>query len=122
VTSFFKPFLIFISAIIVLIVILSKTTLSVYINSVTWCILAYFILLTIGFHYGLLLASKGNPQQFIRYYMGATSFKLLIHLGVIIVYCLFHRSEAVRFIISFFIFYLAFTVFEVIAIKKSFKK
>lgn len=120
--SFLKSFSIFTLAIILLLIILTKTDASLYIGIVTWFIFGYFVLLTAAFHYGLLMASKGNAQQFVRYYMGATTFKLLLHLGVIIVYCLLNRNDAVRFIISFSLFYLAFTVFEFTAVRKSFKK
>jgi len=121
-SSFFKSFFIFIASIALVMVVLSKTAASFYIDSATWGILGYFTLLTAAFHYGLMKSSKGNPQQFVRYYMGAKSFKLLFHLVIIIIFCLFHRSEAVRFIISFAIFYFVFTVFEFTAVKRSFKK
>lgn len=121
-TSFLKSISFFTLAFAVFIFILTLTNAGAYIDSLTWMILAYFILLTCVFHYGLLISSKGNPQQFVRYYMGATSFKLLIHLVVLIIYCLFHRSEAVRFIISFALFYFVFTVFEFAAVRKTFKK
>lgn len=121
-SSFLKSISIFTVAFALLIIILTLTNVGAYIDSVTWMILAYFVLLTTGFHYGLIIASKGNPQQFVRYYMGATSFKLLIHLVVLIIYCLFHRNEAVRFIISFALFYFVFTVFEFTAVKRNFKK
>jgi hypothetical protein len=120
VASFFKSLFIFTAVLVVLLFVLAKST--EYINNATWFILGYFVFITAGFHYGLTMASKGKPQQFVRYYMGATSFKLLFHLAVLIIYCLFHRDEAVRFIIAFALFYFAFTVFEFSAVRKSLKK
>lgn len=82
-----------------------------------WGILAYFTILTFVFHLGMIRSAKGDPakagKNFIRYYMAATSFKLLIHLTVILVYCVTHKLTAVPFIISFMICYAVFTVFEV---------
>src|SRR4051812_28237676 len=118
--SFIKLLAVFAMLSCLLLIALSKTTL--YIDSVTWAIFGYFTLLTAGFHYGLTKAAKGRPQQFVRYYMGATSFKLLIHVIVLIIYCIFHRNDAVRFIITFAVCYLAFTVFEFFAVKRSFNK
>src|SRR5262245_24639414 len=118
--QFFKSLAIFAAIVCIVLVALGKTT--TYVDSVTWGIFGYFVLLTAGFHYGLLTSSKGKPQQFVRYYMGATSFKLLIHIVVMIVYCIFNRQDAVRFILSFAVFYLAFTVFEFMAVKRSFRK
>lgn len=79
-----------------------------------WQILAYFSVLSFSFHYGLVKSSTGRPQNFIRYYMAATTFKLLIHLGVILVYSMTHKEKAIPFIISFMIAYALFTTFEVL--------
>jgi hypothetical protein len=74
--------------------------------------LIYFFLLTLGFHYGLMQSVRGRPQNFVRYFMGGTTLKLLLHLSVIIIYSLTHRKEAMNFILSFFILYLFFTIYE----------
>ena len=83
-----------------------------------YLILAYFFLITLSFHYGLLTSLKGRPQQFVRYFMGATTFKLLFHAAVVIIYSLLNRAEAIHFILTFFVVYLFFTAYEVrIALK-----
>jgi L-asparagine transporter-like permease len=76
-------------------------------------IIGYFFILTVSFHYGLLRSMKGRPQDFIRYFMGATTFKLLIHLAVVVVYALLHREQALPFILSFFALYILFMIYEV---------
>src|SRR4051812_16422922 len=76
-------------------------------------IIAYFFVLTVSFHYGLLRSMKGRPQEFVRYFMGATTFKLLIHLAVVVVYALLHREHALPFILSFFAVYILFMIYEV---------
>lgn len=81
--------------------------------NIRWGLIAYFVLMTFGFHAGLEAASKGKPAVFIRYYMGATSFKLLIHLGVILAFAFSYKQFAVPFIISFIVYYMLFMVFEV---------
>lgn len=73
----------------------------------------YFLLLTAIFHFGLVKASSGKPALFIRYYMAATSFKLLIHMMLLVVLALFYKAEIVRLTVTFLVFYLFFTVFEV---------
>lgn len=83
-----------------------------------WQILAYFSIMSFGFHYGLVKSSVGRPQNFIRYYMAATTFKLLIHLAVILVYTLTHKTQAIPFIISFMVAYAIFTAFEVFTAMK----
>jgi hypothetical protein len=102
--------------------IASVTFAGTKINYISWLILFYFVIVTIIFHFGLLKSSEGKPQAFIRYYMGATTFKLFIHVVVILMYCLFNRNDAVRFIITFLIFYILYTVFEVWVSAKRFRK
>lgn len=75
----------------------------------------YFFLLSAVFHYGLVRASAGRPAVFVRYYMGATTLKLFIHLGVLLVFAFLHREKLFPFAITFLCQYLLFTVFEVIS-------
>ena len=83
-----------------------------------WQILGYFSMISFGFHYGLVRSSVGRPQNFIRYYMAATTIKLLIHLSVILAYALTHKEKAISFIISFMVAYAIFTAFEVVTAMK----
>ncbi len=91
------------------------------VDSVTWILLLYFIFVTLAFHYGLVSSAKGRPQVFIRYYMATTTFKLLLHMGVIIIYALFNKEDAIRVISSFLVFYIIFTAFEVTLAWKQFR-
>jgi hypothetical protein len=88
----------------------------------TWLIFTYFLGLTLAFHLGLVRSAKRRAQDFIRYYMASTTLKLLLHMGVIIIYSLFNKADAVRFIITFLIFYLLFTTFEVAVVWKKFRR
>ena len=68
---------------------------------------------TVTFHTGLARASSKSGQVFVRYFMGATSMKLLVFMMIIVVYALINRSTAFAFILHFLIFYMLYTVFEV---------
>lgn len=91
------------------------------VDIITWTLLFYFLFVTLIFHFGLVHASKGRPQAFVRYYMASTTFKLLLHMGIILIYALFNKTDAVRFISSFLIFYIIFTAFEVAVAWKQFR-
>ncbi len=91
------------------------------VDIITWLLLFYFLFITFVFHFGLVHASKGRPQVFVRYYMASTTFKLLLHMGIILIYALFNKTDAVRFITSFLIFYVIFTAFEVAVAWKQFR-
>jgi len=124
-----KDFLRFLKAIFIFsaIVACGLYVVSIYspagtITKISWILFFYFLLITIVFHYGLLSSSVGKPQAFIRYYMGATTFKLFIHIFVILIYGLLRRETAVRFIITFLVFYFLYTGFETIYAAKKFRK
>jgi hypothetical protein len=93
-----------------------------WVGNSSWAMLAYFFVLTAAFHWGLLGSSKGNPLAFIRYYMGATSFKLLIHLGILVLYAFFFGQHVVRFIVTFLFGYVLYTGLEVFLSWKRFRR
>lgn len=81
------------------------------------------------FHAGATLLSymviqkkvKDTPTKFVNVYLGSTTVKLLLYLGVLMTYALMNLSDAVNFIISFFVLYVIFTVFEVIQLTRLMK-
>ena len=93
--------------------ILSKIFSSNLVQPHFYFIVIYFFLTTLIFYYGLVLSLKGRPQQFVRYFMGASTFKLLIHVAVVVIYSLFNRTNAMSFILTFFAVYLLFMIYEV---------
>lgn len=90
--------------------------------NITWYLYAYFCIITLLFHYGIVATTKARPQVFIRYYMAATTIKLLLHLGIIIWYSFVNRPMATRFILTFMIIYVLFTVFEIIAVWRQMRR
>ncbi|MGE5384230.1 MAG: hypothetical protein ACM3PX_12435 [Omnitrophica WOR_2 bacterium] len=61
---------------------------------------------------------RQSPQKFVTYYLANTTVKLILFLVILMVYSLNFLSDAVNFIISFFILYLIFTILEVIQLVK----
>ena len=86
----------------------------------------YFITITIPFlylffvsstaivHNVLLKISSEKPTGFTNYFMLLTFGKLIFFLTIILVYSLLNRDDAPQFIITFFILYVFYTVFEVV--------
>lgn len=74
----------------------------------------FFFSVTLIVHLILLKVSQKKTGGFINFFMLLTFGKLLFFLTIIILYALFNRSDAVRFIISFFILYVFYTAFEVV--------
>lgn len=86
-----------------------------------WVIPVFYFMIYAAFHYGLLMSAT-DGQGFVRYYMAATFFKLLILVAIIITYTLFNKDNATAFVINFMFTYFAFMTFEVIYLRNKFGK
>ena len=85
-----------------------------------WKIMCFFIITTATFHFGLLRSTKKRAASITIYYMASTTLKLLLYAGIILGYALLHKERAAAFIVSFFLMYFLFTVFEVSILYKKF--
>jgi hypothetical protein len=110
-SKFFLSILLFSLALAVIGFALSKMTDIVRPHIFT--ILLYFFIVTIIFHIGLVKSIKGRPQQFVRYFMGATTLKLFVHVIAVVIFALMNKAEAINFTLSFFVVYILFSVYEI---------
>ena len=79
-------------------------------------LIVLFHVITAIVHYILLRITTLNPRKFVSYFMLATFLKLMIYLIVVIVYIFYVKEGILSFILSFFILYIFYTVFEVVTI------
>lgn len=75
-----------------------------------------FYVITALVHYILLRITALNPGKFVSYFMLATFLKLMNYLIVVVVYVFYVKEGILPFILSFFILYIFYTVFEVFTI------
>lgn len=61
----------------------------------------------------LFKSSQGKFSNFTNSFMLITVVKLLVLLGMIALYLYLNKTDAIRFVITLFILYLVYTVFEV---------
>lgn len=85
-----------------------------YISPAIPATIVFFLLLTISVFYFQIKISLQKTSRMVNFFMLATALKLLLFLVIVISYSLANNDDAANFIISFFIIYLAFSVFEVI--------
>jgi hypothetical protein len=76
-------------------------------------IIVFFFLVLLVSRVIMLRVSEKNDQKFAQTFLAITVARFLLYLAIILTYSFLIRADAVRFIISFFIFYLVFTVFEI---------
>jgi hypothetical protein len=76
----------------------------------------FFIATSLLSFYFLLQSTKSRFIKFVNTYLLTIILKLFIYAGVMIAYVLINRSDAIPFMLGFFILYLFFTIFEAISI------
>jgi hypothetical protein len=74
----------------------------------------FFMVTGLAVFYFFSRAVTKRFSMFTNYFMIATTLKLFLYLSVIVIYALIRRSDAITFIITFFLLYLCYTAFEVV--------
>lgn len=112
-----KPFtlkLLIITALLAIISALVFRALPDEYGTPAWPAVLVFLLISNVAIFALFLrAQKKKLSAYTNFFMLATFLKLVVYLAIIIVYLLFNKEEAPAFLLSFFIYYSAFTFFEV---------
>ncbi len=94
-----------------------STQLPDHLVSDSWpVIILFFLAFTVLMHRFLLKSTEGRPQKFIYSFMMMTTIKILLYLGIILIYVLVNRPDAVAFIAAFFLNYFLFTGFEIASV------
>jgi hypothetical protein len=78
----------------------------------------FFFSASIIVFYFLVKSTEKKFVSFINRFMLTTFLKLMIYMTVLLLYVFIHKEDAVPFILAFFILYMLYTVFEVIAMLK----
>jgi len=122
----FKQFLIteilFTVALSLIAYLVFSTFLSNYYLSVFWILLGLISFLTAIFHYSILQIQQKQPSRFATRFMMVTGIKMMVYLVFITSYAFIFPEKATRFLVSFLVLYLLYTIFEVFLIVRYFKK
>lgn len=79
-------------------------------------LLAYFFVFTLLVHGILIVAGQDRTEMSIAYFIATITGKLLVSLIVIGLLAYLFPEQMVGLVISFFILYIIFTVFEIISL------
>jgi len=101
--------------------IVFKTSLKEYYLPIFWGILALVAILSALFHYSVIQVKEKGVTKFSSRFMMVSGVKMIIYLVLIVSYVFSHPENATSFLISFFVLYLIYTVFEVILIVRYLK-
>ena len=85
-----------------------------YITPMLPYILIFFLIISLAVYYFIEKAVAVRFSLFTNYFMIATMLKIIIYLAIIIIYAFTNKYDAIPFILTFFLFYVGYTTFEVI--------
>jgi len=101
---------------------LFQTVLKEYYLPVFWLLFGVITIFTAVFHLSILQVSDKNSAKFSSRFMMVSGIKMMIYLALIVFYAFSFPDKAKTFLVSFFILYLLYTIFEVVLIVSFFKK
>ena len=91
---------------------------SISITSYYPYILLFMYAFTLIIYYMVSKTIRQKLSKFVNVYMLVNFGKLILFSIVIVVYAWFNRDDAVPFILTFFIYYILFSAYEVISLLK----
>jgi hypothetical protein len=83
--------------------------------AIPFLILFFIATSLLSFHYIIRTADK-RFIKFVNAYLLTVVIKLLLYAVILIAYAFLYRSDAVPFMLGFFLLYLSYTVFESVSI------
>ena len=75
-------------------------------------VVTLFIILILG------KSMQKRIRYFVNTYMIVTFVKLILFSLIVILYLLLNKKDAVPFVVTFFIYYLFYAIFEVVALRE----
>jgi hypothetical protein len=102
--------------------ILFTTLLSEYYLPVFWILLGLIATLTAIFHYSIVQVQENQPARFSTRFMMITGIKMMVYLIFITAYAFMNPENAAKFLISFLVLYLLYTILEVVLVVRYFKR
>lgn len=91
---------------------------SLHVTPVFPYILVFYFLVTLLILFVLGKSMQKRIRYFVNTYMLVTFVKLILFSLVIIAYILINRKDAIPFVFTFFIYYLFYTIFEVVVLRE----
>ena len=115
---FATGFTIYVAIILAVSIVIFYQVPAVPVNSSFIFILLFIYAVTLVSYYFFKKSMTERISRFANVYMLGTFAKLIIYSVIIVIYAWFNRGEAVSFILTFFIYYLLLTVYEVTALMR----
>ncbi|MFP4065540.1 MAG: hypothetical protein ACLFN2_04440 [Bacteroidales bacterium] len=92
------------------------------VSDVFWLFVPFFYLIVLLSKYLIYLLGIRSGRRFNDVFLAVTVVRFIIYLLAIVSYAFLFPEDALTFVITFLVFYFAFTVFEVIYLYQDLKK
>jgi len=93
-----------------------------WVSDVFWAFVPFFYLLVLFSKYIVHLLGVRSGRRFTDVFLVVTVFRFITYLLAIVFYAFAFPEDALVFVVTFFVFYFAFTVFEVIYLYRDLKR
>jgi len=93
--------------------------LSQYVHPQKWVILSFFFAISYLNHFLMQIGFVKNRENFVQYYLGSITGRLILSLIFIGTYVYLGTSDINIFIINFFVLYLCYTGFEIFGLYRN---
>ncbi len=93
-----------------------------WVSEAFWAFVPFFYLLVLLSKYIVHLLGARSGRRFTDVFLVVTVFRFVIYLLTIVLYAFAFPEDALVFVVTFFVFYFAFTVFEVIYLYRDLKR
>ncbi len=117
-----KKLIIYLSAMTLILMFLSLMASRVlpplYISSAFPYILFFYYITTLLIILILARSIQKRASYFVNSYMIITFVKLLLFSFVVMAYLLINKKDAIPFVVTFFVYYLFYATFEVVALRQ----
>ena len=114
-----KPFLIRLSLLTIVLMIMAMVLIYTlpegFVSPSLPFVILYFFFVTLIVHVVTIKATRHSPRQFISYFMATTFIKFFLYVVTVLGYVYFFREDLIPFVISFFVLYIIYTIFEVVS-------
>lgn len=85
-------------------------------------VLLFIFLFTTVIHAILLKTARKKPKKLVNRFLMLTGLKMIIYLLIMIIYLVISKQDSAPFLLTFFIVYLVFTIFEISSILSYLKR
>lgn len=121
-SSFLKRITILSSIVLALIIIVYYLLPTNYFIFYNFLMVPFFMIITAGFYYLLLKSSETKFSRFVNSFMLLTFAKLIFYLIILFILAYTNKQYAITIILTYFILYLTYTIFEVLSFLNALKK